>query len=101
MYMAFPTVADPADRDVGYLSALPCQAWHGYGVSIAHHGEAKKLPFSGIKPGTFDTLGHKPKLTRRKRMGGFFKKRSCKKPLDSSRQIAPPLNLKFTSFFHS
>jgi hypothetical protein len=41
MYRAFPTVADPADRVVGPLSPLPCQAWHGYGVSSAHHGEVR------------------------------------------------------------
>jgi hypothetical protein len=39
--MAFPTAHDPADRAVGPLSPLPCQAWHGYGVSIAHHGEVR------------------------------------------------------------
>jgi hypothetical protein len=39
--MAFPTSADPADRAVGPLSPLPCQAWHGYGVSNAHHGEVR------------------------------------------------------------
>jgi hypothetical protein len=33
LYMVFPTAADPADRAVGPLSPLPCQAWHGYGVS--------------------------------------------------------------------
>jgi hypothetical protein len=41
MYMAFPTAADPTDRYVGPLSPLPCQAWHGYGVSSAHHGEVR------------------------------------------------------------
>jgi hypothetical protein len=39
VYMAFPTAADHADRAIGPLSPLPCQAWHGYGVSNAHHGE--------------------------------------------------------------
>jgi hypothetical protein len=41
LYMAFPTAADPADRAVSPLSPLPCQAWHGYGVSNAHHGEVR------------------------------------------------------------
>jgi hypothetical protein len=41
MYRAFPTAADPADRAVGPLSPLPCQAWHGYGVCSAHHGEVR------------------------------------------------------------
>jgi hypothetical protein len=41
MYMAFPTAADPADRAVDPLSPLPCQAWHGYGVSSAHHREVR------------------------------------------------------------
>jgi hypothetical protein len=41
MYMAFPTVADPADRAVGPLSPLPCQAGHGYGVSSAHQWEVR------------------------------------------------------------
>jgi hypothetical protein len=41
MYMAFPIAADPADRVVGPLSPLPCHAWHGYGVSSAHHGEVR------------------------------------------------------------
>jgi hypothetical protein len=41
LYMAFPTGADPADRAVGPLSPLPCQAWHGYGVSSAHHGDLR------------------------------------------------------------
>jgi hypothetical protein len=41
MYMAFPTSANPADRAVGPLSPLPCQAWHGYGVYNAHHGEVR------------------------------------------------------------
>ena len=40
-YRAFPTAADPTDRAVGPLSPLPCQAWHGYGVSSAHHGEVR------------------------------------------------------------
>jgi hypothetical protein len=39
--MAFPTAIDPADRAVGPLSPLPCQAWHGYGVYSAHHGEVR------------------------------------------------------------
>ena len=38
LYMAFPTAADPTDLAVGPLRPLPCQAWHGYGVSSAHHG---------------------------------------------------------------
>jgi hypothetical protein len=37
----FPATVDPADRVVGPLSPLPCQAWHGYGVSSAHHGEVR------------------------------------------------------------
>jgi hypothetical protein len=41
LYMAFPTAPDPADRASGPLSPLPCQAWHGYGVSNAHHGEVR------------------------------------------------------------
>jgi hypothetical protein len=41
MYMASPTAVDPADRGVGPLSPLPCQAWHGYRVSSAHHGEVR------------------------------------------------------------
>jgi hypothetical protein len=41
LYMAFSTAADPADRAVGPLSPLPCHAWHGYGVSNAHHGELR------------------------------------------------------------
>jgi hypothetical protein len=41
LYMAFPIAADPADRAVGPLSPLPCQAWHGYAVSSAHHGEVR------------------------------------------------------------
>jgi hypothetical protein len=41
LYMAFPRAANPADRAVGPLSPLPCQAWHGYGASIAHHGEVR------------------------------------------------------------
>jgi hypothetical protein len=41
LYMAFPTAVDPADRAVGPLSPLPCQAWHGYGVSSAHHREVR------------------------------------------------------------
>jgi hypothetical protein len=41
MYRAFPTTADHADRAVGPLSPLPCHAWHGYGVSSAHHGEVR------------------------------------------------------------
>jgi hypothetical protein len=41
LYMALPTAADPADRAVGPLSPLLCQAWHGYGVSSAHHGEVR------------------------------------------------------------
>ena len=41
LYRAFPTAADPTDRAVGPLSPLPCQAWHGYGVSSAHHGEVR------------------------------------------------------------
>jgi hypothetical protein len=41
LYMAFPTAVDPADRVVGPLSPLPCHAWHGYGVSSAHHGEVR------------------------------------------------------------
>jgi hypothetical protein len=40
--MAFPTAVDPADRAVGPLSPLPCRAWHGYGVSSAHHGELRE-----------------------------------------------------------
>jgi hypothetical protein len=54
LYMAFPTAADPADRAVGPLSPLPCQAWHGYGVSNALHGEVtgyrracKRTPLRG------------------------------------------------------
>jgi hypothetical protein len=54
LYMAFPTADDPADRAVGPLSPLPCHAWHGYGVSIAHHGEVRgcrraceRTPFRG------------------------------------------------------
>jgi hypothetical protein len=50
MFMAFPIVVDPADRAVGPLSPLPCQAWHGYGVSSAHHGEVracKRTPLRG------------------------------------------------------
>jgi hypothetical protein len=42
LYMAFPTAADFADRAVGPLSPLPCQAGHGYGVSSAHHGEVRR-----------------------------------------------------------
>jgi hypothetical protein len=42
MYMAFPTAVDPADRAVGPLSPLPCHAWHGYGVTCAHHGEVRR-----------------------------------------------------------
>jgi hypothetical protein len=41
LYMAFPTAPDPAGRAVGPLSPLPCQAWHGYGASSAHHGEVR------------------------------------------------------------
>jgi hypothetical protein len=41
LYKALPRAADPADRAVGPLSPLPCQAWRGYGVSIAHHGEVR------------------------------------------------------------
>jgi hypothetical protein len=41
MYKAFPTASDPADRAVGPLSPLPCQAWHGYGVSSAHNEEVR------------------------------------------------------------
>jgi hypothetical protein len=41
LYMAFPIAADPADRVVGPLSPLPCQAWHGCGVSTAHHGQVR------------------------------------------------------------
>jgi hypothetical protein len=41
MYRAFPTTDDHADRVVGPLSPLPYQAWHGYGVSSAHHGEVR------------------------------------------------------------
>jgi hypothetical protein len=41
LYMAFPTAVDPADRAVGPLSPSPCQGWHGYGVSNAHHGEVR------------------------------------------------------------
>jgi hypothetical protein len=41
LYMTFPTPYDHADRVVGPLSSLPCQAWHGYGVSNARHGEVK------------------------------------------------------------
>jgi hypothetical protein len=41
IYKAFPTTADPADRVVGPLSPLPCQARHGYVVSSAHHGEVR------------------------------------------------------------
>jgi hypothetical protein len=41
MHMAFPTTVDPADRAVDPLSPLPCKAWHGYGVSCAHHGEVR------------------------------------------------------------
>jgi hypothetical protein len=39
LYRAFPIDADPADRVVGPFSPLPCQVWHGYGISSAHHGE--------------------------------------------------------------
>jgi hypothetical protein len=41
MYKAFLTAANPADRAVGPLSPLPCQAWRGYGVSNAYHGEVR------------------------------------------------------------
>jgi hypothetical protein len=41
MYMAFSTATYPADRAVGPLSPLPCQAWHGCGISSAHHGEVR------------------------------------------------------------
>jgi hypothetical protein len=41
MYGAFPTTVDHADRAVGPRRPLPCHAWHGYGVSIAHHGEVR------------------------------------------------------------
>jgi hypothetical protein len=41
MYKAFPTAADPAGRAVGPLNPLPGPAWHGYGVSSAHHGEVR------------------------------------------------------------
>jgi hypothetical protein len=37
----FPTAADPADRSCRYLSPLPCQAWHGYGVTSAHRVEVE------------------------------------------------------------
>jgi hypothetical protein len=40
--MGFLTAVDHADRVVVPLSPLPCQAWHGYGVSNAHHGEARE-----------------------------------------------------------
>jgi hypothetical protein len=40
--MAFPTIADRADRSAGPLSPLPCKAWHGYGVSNAHYGEVSE-----------------------------------------------------------
>jgi hypothetical protein len=40
--MAFPTAVDPADRTVGSLSPLLCQAKNGYGVSSAHHGEVRR-----------------------------------------------------------
>jgi hypothetical protein len=39
--MAFPTIDDPPDRVVSPRSPLPCQAWHGYGVSSAHDGEVR------------------------------------------------------------
>jgi hypothetical protein len=41
MYRAFPTSANHADQAVGPLSPLPCQAWHSYGISSAHHGEVR------------------------------------------------------------
>jgi hypothetical protein len=41
LYIAFPTVADPADRAVGPLSPLPCQACHSYWVSSANHGKVR------------------------------------------------------------
>jgi hypothetical protein len=37
----FPTAADRADRIAGPISPLPCQEWHGYRVSIAHHGKVR------------------------------------------------------------
>jgi hypothetical protein len=40
-YMAFPTPTNRADRTAGPLSPVPCQAWHGYGVSSAHLGEVR------------------------------------------------------------
>jgi hypothetical protein len=36
-----PAVAYSADRVVGPLSPLPCQAWHGCGVSSARHMEVR------------------------------------------------------------
>jgi hypothetical protein len=41
MYMAFPTPVYPGVRAFGPLSPPPCQAWHSYGVSSAHHGEVR------------------------------------------------------------
>jgi hypothetical protein len=42
MYNVFSTAVDPAGHTVGPLSPLPCQDWHGYGVSSAHHGEVRE-----------------------------------------------------------
>jgi hypothetical protein len=42
MYRAFPTDIDRTDRSAGHASPLPRQAWHGYGVSNAHHGEVRR-----------------------------------------------------------
>jgi hypothetical protein len=39
MHMAYPTSDDRAERTLGPLSSLPCQTWHGYGISCTHHGE--------------------------------------------------------------
>jgi hypothetical protein len=39
----FTTAVDPADRSVvgTSFSPLPCQAWHGYGVTSAHNVEVE------------------------------------------------------------
>jgi hypothetical protein len=52
----FPTAADPAIEAVGNsFSPLPCQAWHGYGVTITHRVEVEvgadgpaSAPLSGV-----------------------------------------------------
>jgi hypothetical protein len=41
-YKTFPTAANRADRIVGPRSPLPCQAWHGFEVSFAYHGEVRR-----------------------------------------------------------